>query len=335
MRSFALQQFEELSVQKLILNNSTQYQAFIPYKFNTRNPEYPGSTCGLPAPLINNKQQKLCDAVAPRYYISNIEKGDYPAQANHFSDVPYRTDDASFDDPSLISVEDPISTEEDPCPASERESLNHYGLSQKGVNRWARGNRCAAGAGDPWSVQWTTAEQILFHYFTGVQLRDADNDKKIISPDWRWNPLDIRWDNVPDYQPPSLRAGNTYRVGIQLQNTGIDYWICQGSAPQPPGSSQFYLRYRWVQPGGRDVIGTGQVGVCGLGPGQSREVQLTLNDVPNWPTGTYILRLDMFDSGRVFWFSSGGWPPYNIPVRIESGTTPTPTPTPPGCGFDC
>lgn len=241
MRSFALQQFEELNFQGKVLNNSTQYQAFIPYKFDTLNSDFPGSTCGLPDPLINDKQKKICEAVAPRYYISFIEKGDYPAQANHFADVPYRTDDASDDDPALVSVEDPISTEEEPCIAWQ-ESVSTYGLSQKGANRWARGNRCGVDTpGEPWSVQWTTAEQILFHYFTGVQLRDADNDKKIVSPDWRWNPLAINWgtqDRRGDTTVPVLQPGTAYPLAITLQNTGISSWPCRAAEaeqmPIPP-----------------------------------------------------------------------------------------------------
>ena len=69
--------------------------------------------------------------------------------------------------------------------------------------------------------------------------------------------------------------------------------------------------------------------------GQSRELAFTMADVPNWATGNYLLRFDIYDSSGNFWFSTGGWPPYDISVRIESGTTPTPTPTPSGCGFDC
>jgi hypothetical protein len=88
------------------INNSSQRQVFVPYKFNTLNPDFPSSTCGLPDPLINREQQRRCDALAPRYYISAVANGDKPTQANHFSDVPYRTEDASFDDPALGFVKE-------------------------------------------------------------------------------------------------------------------------------------------------------------------------------------------------------------------------------------
>ena len=82
-------------------------------------------------------------------------------------------------------------------------------------------------------MKWTRAEQILFHYFTGVQLRDADNDKKILSPNRRWNPLDFA---LGREQPAAatMDIGGSCLVTMTLQNTGLSESICEGSAPMPP-----------------------------------------------------------------------------------------------------
>ena len=245
MRSFALQQREAVG----IINNSVQpFQAFIPYKFNTLNAQYPNSTCGLPDPLINDNQKKICEAVAPRYYLSP-DYNDYPARANHIGDILGDTETAynaegNIDKPYLIGVADPISFSCDAYNAG-----NRYGMSQSGANRWARGDQCSlAGNGsDPWSVTWTRPEQILFHYFTHVQLRDANNGKQILSPDWRWNPLQIDWGVASlNGQPPAMIAGSANSIKVQLHNTGIYLWTClKGpSKPIPPPPS-YRLRHRW------------------------------------------------------------------------------------------
>lgn len=324
------------------VNNSNSFQVFVPYRFDKLNlnaaPMEPRILTPCDPDRFRNEPQELaCDAIAPQHYLSSWND-DLPAFSEFSADVADRTT-ASSDPrfPYLASVQDPISAA---CDASD--DGHGRGMSQWGADRWALGDQCAlAGNGsDPWSVVWTRAEQILFHYYTGVQLRDADNDKKIISPDWRWNPLDIRWNNTPSYEPPSLQSGTVYTMAIQLQNTGINSWPCRVTVaeqmPIPPGFSRFYLRYRWARPNGQVVIGTGQVGACGLTPGQAKTVQLTLNDVPLWPAGTYTLSLDIQDADRAFWFSTGGWPTYDIAVKIIAPPTPTPRPSPtvtvcPGC----
>jgi hypothetical protein len=324
------------------INNSTQRQVFIPYKFNTLNPDFPSSTCGLPDPLINREQQRRCDALAPRYYISSFGNGDKPTQANHFSDVANRTEDASFDDPALVSVEDPISINQQPCPASGAASSNHYGLSQIGANRWARGWRCGITIPTPpapWSVRWTMAEQTLFHYFTRVYLRDADNGKKIISPDWRWNLLDLRW-STGDVQPPLLYRGQSATVKVTLQNTGIYPWTCDEGPNIPIPTERFRLRYYWSSATGSWMLGQGYISVCDLQPGASNHdpIALTINDVPMTP-GRYFLHFDIYDTLRHVWFRDGGWPAYDVEVQVVIPTTltpsPSPTPTPTVCGNDC
>jgi hypothetical protein len=245
MRSYGLQQFEALNFQGLVLNNSTQYQAFIPYKFNTYQPAFPGIACGVPDPLLDEKQRRICNAIAPRYYLSP-DYNDYPARANHIGDILGNTETAydkegNIEKPYLIGVDDPISFS---CYAYNA-GKNRYGMSQSGANRWVRGNQCYLDSygSEPWSVTWDRAEQILFHYFTRVHLRDADNGKQILSPNWRWNPLKIEWGTQSEIGgPPVLIAGQTHAVPIQIQNTSIDDWNCRiGDTPL-----SYRLRYRWL-----------------------------------------------------------------------------------------
>jgi hypothetical protein len=208
--------------------------------------------------------------------------------------------------------------------------------------RWARGHECSyAGAlpepgnspGGPWSVRWTTAEQILFHYFTRVHLRNADKDNAILSPDWRWNPLRIDWGTryAGDNQLPVMIAGSTNSIKVQLQNTGIYKWDCSGVHPDRPIPAPNYrLRYRWFN--GSSLITTGAgVSVCDLMPGASMTPTLTIQ-VPSGLSGTYTLQLDLYEESESFWFSAGGWLLYDVTVQIVLPPSPSPTPT--SCGFD-
>ena len=143
------------------INNSTSLQVFIPYKFESLN---------------SNDQQIIQDAVAPRYYIAPADT-DEPAFAEHFADILNGT--VSGDEPYLLGIGDPISEAYMACDAND--DGHGRGLSQEGASRWARGNKCSyAGAGDqPWSVEWDDVRQILVHYYTGIHLRDANNNNTI------------------------------------------------------------------------------------------------------------------------------------------------------------
>ena len=99
MRSFALQQHEAVG----IINNSIQpFQAFILTNSTLITRSILSSTCGLPDPLINDKQEKICEAVAPRYYISP-DYNDYPARANHIGDILGDTETAYNAEGNIIN----------------------------------------------------------------------------------------------------------------------------------------------------------------------------------------------------------------------------------------
>jgi hypothetical protein len=330
------------------INNSTGYQVFVPHRYDALFPRYLPLEPTVPDPcdpLIPHSppQQRACAAVAPRYYMSMWYK-DAPIFAAYSGDIKNETltyPPATPPHPELVGVKEPISTA---CNAGT--SGNPYGMSGNGAMRWARGHECSYvnatpapgnAPGGPWSVIWTRPEQILFHYFTNVHLRDADHANAVLSPDWRWNPLDLRWNgNSP--QPPTMQPGGSYLVNVTLQNTGIAEWLCQDSAPMPPSFAQFQLGYWWSK-GPARLAGTGRAVLCNVAPGQSVTVPLTINDIPNWGAGAYTLQLDVYDRQRAIWFSQNGdathrlaWPTYNVNVQVT--TLPTPSPSPTSCGFD-
>jgi hypothetical protein len=336
-RSYVWWQYENVT---LPIDNSNSFQVYVPYRFDKLNltaaPMEPDilTPCD-PYRFRNEPQEMACDAIASRYYIATWDR-DVPAFAQFSADVKGETNTSPDGYPYLISVEDPISTACD----------THYdghgvGMSQWGAARWARGDQCAlSGNGnEDWSVQWTHAEQILFHYFTRVHLRDADNSNAILSPTWRWNPLDIRWEGI-NPQPPTMQVGQSYLVTVTVQNTSIYDWDCTWRADRPEPIPSYYVRYRWSKiTSGQtaDIIGSGQFPICNLAAGASRTVRLTLNDVPPIP-GSYLVKFDLYERTDEFWFSDGGWPTYDVPVQIILSTptpAPSPSPTPTPCGFDC
>lgn len=296
-----------------IVNNSTSYQAFIPYKYeNLPTATFPDNTNNPCASSnLNAHQQIVCGAVASQRYISY--NGDLPAFTEFTADalnatVSNPTDRAGNPSPYLLGVEEPISTT---CDANV--DGHGHGLSQEGASRWARGNQCSnGGAGNQsWSVAWTQAEQILAHYYTGVHIRDAS--AIAVTPEYRWNPLSVSWSGSC---PPMKTKSQNCSVTVQVQNTGVSDWTC----------GQFtdtILSYRWSKQTYTELDSANQVSLCDTAKGASPPaVMLTINDIPDWGNGVYILRLEMARtaSGSRVWFSQlGDWPTYDTAI-CASGT---------------
>jgi hypothetical protein len=336
------------------INNSAEnYQVFIPYRFDKLRPRGAPMEPNIDTPCAafryrNANQERACEAIGPRHYLAQWEV-DAPAFASFNADMYAQTrsnpnqSDRSYQ--HLVGVDDPIST------ACDSDNQGYYldGMSQQGANRWVAGHECSScyaapvpgnAPGGPWSVTWTRPEQVLFHYYTRVHLRDADKDNEVLSPDWRWNPLDIRWEGT-NAQPPAMRVGQSYVVTVTVQNTSVDDWDCHWRADRPEPIPRYYLRYRWLDNrtgDGSGVAGSGQAPVCNLSAGASRTVRLTINDVPGIP-GPYLLKFDMYESTSDFWFSTSnsqtqppGWPTYDVNSQVIA---PTPVPTPTSCDNDC
>ena len=180
------------------INNSTQYQAFIPRKYDT---------------LTASQKASTDVAVQNRYYLSQAAN-DLPILAQYFEDIPLRT--LYGGQPYLLAVEDPISSHPDVV-----QSGHGHGLSQKGTGRWARGNlsyniNTDLGA---WSVSWPNRFQILTHYYTGIHVRDAGSSNAIQTPNRRFNVLWTQW-----ARPSGYPTGLCSRVDLWLHNTGTTTW---------------------------------------------------------------------------------------------------------------
>lgn len=306
-------------------NNSTKYQAFFPYRFEALNGNAlvnnPSDPCA--STNLNGYQQQVCAAIASREYIASASPpgNQFAAKALFAGDIFAQTADGTDDKPYLGSVLDPISVA---CDA-QNEAVYQLGMSQKGANRWARGDQCSRDdvatvgdnpAGGPWSVKWASSEQILFHYYTDVNL--LDNNGNRLSPFYRWNPLALT--GLPEVLYPSQSS----EVIIQVQNTSAANWDCNApmsnmSVPVP-FIINFELRARLIKRGYPSLWLPDSPSLCGLEKGQSQTVTFSVENIPQeWGTGPVTLRFDMRAIGSpTFWFSSpesddvDGWPVYEV-----------------------
>jgi len=302
------------------INNSTQFQVFVPYAFealpSATFPDNPSNPCI--SSNLNPNQRIVCSAIAPRLYLSygTYPHDDLPAFTEYFSDVPTRTVRGGY--PYLTAVDDPISSHPELiqyCNLHPEDCGHGRGMSQKGASRWARGNLSFNRNRDlgSWSVRWERAEHILVHYYTGVHIRDAGNNNALLTPSYRWNPLQINW-GTPDNRPPTMYHGSTYPISVEVQNTGVSDWTCGYPA------FSYALRYRWAKAGFGEVTGSGSASVCGTPKGDpSPTVNLTIQNIPNWGPGAYTLRFDVYvtSADGNFWFGERGWRSYDVGVCVD------------------
>jgi hypothetical protein len=307
------------------IDNSINDQVFVPYFFDRLGYKASASTEPIPTNInpcaggyfapgaVKYEQSVVCQAVAPKQYIS-LSSDDLPSQTEFSADWPDGVAPDGETAPKIDPISGAVGT---PCGVLQKEKDNSHGrgMTQLGANRWARGNRCATEdrGDDLWSVRWDRPEQILFHYYTGVHIRDTVT-KNVLSPSYRWNPLRINW-GATGVRPPDMQVGGSYPISIQVQNTGVYDWVCNASTPS------FALGYRWRltrydadgQITIREQTSANRVSVCGLAKGTAKEVSLTINDMPNFGSGIYSLRFDIYvpTPGSLFKFSDGGWPEYS------------------------
>ncbi len=161
----------------------------------------------------------------------------------------------------------------DPAGDFHSTSPSQLGLPQINSNHWATGENHGENL-TPWNYR-----QILTHYYTGIHIRNASNT--ILTPEYRWNPLEVSWAN-PTFPivPPPMTPNVFYSVNMVFQNTGSINWSAR-------------LAYQW-----RDADGT----IIGSGSGVSRSLSkggsspFTFNAIevhaPATP-GVYTLIIDM------------------------------------------
>jgi len=179
------------------INNSTQYQAFIPGAYSL------SSSQGVIDSAIQSTQRQYLsdgpDANGLRHTI-DAEFGSDMVGRSLYGNQTY-----------LQEIQDPISTA---CGVGDNGNL--WGMSQRGAIRWAKGNVCPDGTGAAWPVKWNH-QQILVHYYTGVDIVDDATGGKV-APDDRWNLLNY---NLPN---TTAIAGTNFTVNVTLQNTSTTDW---------------------------------------------------------------------------------------------------------------
>lgn len=221
--------------QGLTINNSSQYQVFVPYYYDT---------------LTSAQQQRVDEAVSDVWYMTLPNSTD-PIDALYGADNRDRTSQGT---PSYLkSVADPINAQYGCAIFDDQGNIIGYhknsdpecgtgngGMSSRGASRWGFGHTSSRGPdevtsphyphdsngdGDFWSVRYDRAEQILTHYYTGIHIRDASGAQ--LTSAYRWNALQVN--NAPTQVPP----GHTSYVSVWLQNTGTASWFGSGDPVAP------------------------------------------------------------------------------------------------------
>lgn len=190
-------------------NNSTLFQVFVPYHYDT---------------LTDAQKARVQAATAARVYMTEASST-YPIEALYGADNPGST--AQGNRPYLKSVPDPIS-----AAYGSWDGTGNGGMSSKGASRWSFGHTSSwgpvavddpnyphdvNGLGDFWSVYFAEAAQILTHYYTGVHLRDAES-LAVFTPNYRWNPLQITWSGSC---PPLMNHGQSCMATISRYRTPV------------------------------------------------------------------------------------------------------------------
>lgn len=294
------------------VTNTTSYHVFIPYMFemlsNTQgfSPNNAGDVCA--STNLVRAERLACNGVAVKKYFG-LSSSDLPAKALYTADWTYQTANGTNDKPYLVSVQEPISTNK--CDANN--DGHGWGLSQEGASRWALGVECSRAnapvlggntAGGTWSVRWSRSDQIIFHYYTNVHMRNLTN-QSILSPDYRWVPLEISW-NGQRTPPKSITPGTTFSLSLRVQNVGTQTWSC-------PTGTTFLARVRWLK-GTNTPVTIGTINVCNLAPGDSMAgMQTVSGTIPSWGRGFYGLVIDLERTGSAPFVFSGqslAWPQY-------------------------
>jgi len=158
------------------INNSTQYQVFIPGSYN----ESQAANKSLILQAISDTQGQ---------YLSFLPDGFAGDGTRKTIDAEFGSEAGNQTEPEpgkdyMITVQEPNfqpSSNSTICETTR--NYSGKGMSQRGAIRWARGNTCPDGTGTKWSVTWTDYRQILAHYYTGIDILNASGGK--VAPDDR------------------------------------------------------------------------------------------------------------------------------------------------------
>lgn len=311
-RTYAYWHIRTDSVQPGPINNSNGYQVFLPYRYDQFND---AERAAIDAALQQRFYMSYHHSYSVNIYGQNLTLSESdPVFAEFFADAPAQTvNNTTFS--YLTGVEDPISTHPDVT------ALGHgHGLSQNGAGRWARGSSsyrcnpapapCQPTPSTPhtaWSVRWNNPLQVLTHYYSGIEIRDTNNQSALVAPAYRWVPLGMTWAPGGD-APPTLCRNQPATVEVWVQNSGTTTWNLNANA-----ADQVTLSYSATpnpgSPTSTALVADAQQST--LAPGQDAVFPLTIS-LPD--PGSYELRFDMYVGDQRFSTREveRPWPVYDL-----------------------
>jgi hypothetical protein len=288
-------QDEDFGTGVIGINNSTQYQVFIPGSYNN----FPSAQSLIDRAITETQGQ----------FLSYESDGTYPDGTRKTIDAEFSSDiipESKYGNQGYLQIiQEPISSST--CIV-QGTAGNDWGMSQRGAIRWAIGNTCPDESGTDWLVQWTDYRQILVHYYTGIDILNASDDK--VAPDNRWNLL-----NFNNNQPLSVNSGQISDVEIQLQNTSTSNWA----------TNDIIAGYQWTERGGQAVSGnwTDAAFLPATDKGNPPAI-VTLSILAPATGGEKTLHLDVrYENYPNGWFSNSDWPDARIDLYVN-GPTPEP-----------
>lgn len=267
------------------INNSTAYQYFVPRSYDA---------------LDAANRAKVDAAMAQQYYLSN-GGGSTAIFSEFFGDIRGNTLPGDPPRSYLISVPEPISL------LKGTNNGHGHGMSQNGAGRWARGDPehcinaeyCPGKVDVPWSVSFRQYAQILTHYYTGIQMRSIYSPYASMTPNDRWVPLEMEWNNIKG-RPSYVCKGMTYKVMVAVQNTGTTTWPANGG-------DKYSFEYEVA-----DVVRAASVPAgatnrptSDLAPGKTYVASLFVTIPSNLPGSEVNVSFDMKKNGTLF--SQMGW----------------------------
>ncbi|MEZ4659905.1 MAG: hypothetical protein R2911_20310 [Caldilineaceae bacterium] len=283
-------------------NNSTQFHVFLPYRYRALTPP---------------QRVRVQAAAAKRFYMTE-SNSTYPLEALYGADNPADTIEGNR--PYLKSVFDPIS-----AAYGTLDGTANGGMSSKGASRWSYGHTSSRGPvasdhpyyphddgnnGDFWSVRWNDALQILTHYYSGIHIRDANNNNDVVTPNQRWVPLWMRWNLHSNTPPTSTCAGHAILLEVLVQNSGTETWPAGGAVTFEAVTSQ-----------GLQLQSAAVDGAAfppePVPPGGTYTATLLYQAPANEPNG-YLTQIyfEMAEGATGFSQQNKAWPDFSIEVTI-------------------
>ncbi|NJN97305.1 MAG: hypothetical protein HC875_26090 [Anaerolineales bacterium] len=288
-----------------ILNNSaTNFQTYIPYSYDTLSTSY---------------KAVIDQAVSGQVYLSLPGSTD-PIAAFFGQDNDLWTTGRSQS--YLKSIYDPISRAE-----GHDVGTSNGGMGQKAAGRWGAGRTGEYPEhGSQWTVRWDTAQQILAHYYTGINFIGLSPDPP---DDYRFNILDVPGLPGTLYMRPGESITD---LAVYFQNSGNSDWPVipvypGGSCPQ--AGHRTYLSYHLYNASNSSAVAFAiqKYGLCQANSGALTRgnyawiSNVSLKIPHGTPPGTYKLRLDVQIDGR--WLSglqgTNHWPTQDIEVVVDPG----------------